>query len=106
MFPSEMIILMAIAVASNSNGKLLIGSMDVTGEYIGYLYNSLVTRGYLKKNKSRGYKLTPRGRQTLSEFLQANVSKAKDIIRTLQQLGIGSNQEIEQLRREAIRVRG
>jgi len=100
-----MVILMAIAVANDSNGKLLMGSMDVTGEYIGYLYNSLVTRGYLKKNKSKGYELTTRGKQTLSEFLEVNISKARDIIGTLKQLGIEGSQEIEKLGPEAIRVR-
>ena len=43
MFPSEMVILMAIAVNKDTGKKLLTRPMDVTGEYIGYLYDSLVT---------------------------------------------------------------
>lgn len=45
MFPSELAILMAIAVAGDSGKKLLTHPMDVTGECIGYLYGSLVRRG-------------------------------------------------------------
>ncbi len=41
MFPSEMAILMAIAVTGNSDKKLLTRPMDVAGEYITNLYNSL-----------------------------------------------------------------
>ena len=87
MFPSEMVILMAIAVARDSSKKLLTRPMDVTGEYIGYLNDSLVRRGYLKENSSRGYRLTSKGRETLFEFLRENKTRVKDAIKTLQQLG-------------------
>lgn len=49
MFPNEMVILMAIAVGKDAGKELLTRPMDVTGEYIGYLYNSLVSRDYLKE---------------------------------------------------------
>jgi len=103
MFPSEMVILMAIAVARDSDKKLLSRPMDVTGEYITYLYNSLVRRGYLKGNSSRGYQLTLEGREALFEFLRKNETRVKDTVKTLQQLGIEIDQGIDNLQREAIK---
>jgi predicted transcriptional regulator len=105
MFPSEMVILMAIAVARDSGKKLLTRPMDVTGEYIGYLYDSLVRRGYLKENGSTGYQLTSKGREALFEFLQKNKTRIKDTINTLQQLGIEIGQEKDKLEKEAIEVK-
>ncbi len=105
MFPSEMVILMAIAANKDTGKKLLTRPMDVTGEYIGYLFDSLVSRGYLKGNRSRGYQLTPMGRESLLEFLHKNETRAKDTIKRLQQLGIESSQEIYKLGKEAIRVK-
>ena len=100
MFPTEMVILMAIAVARDSSKKLLTQPMDVTGEYIGYLYDSLVRRGYLKGNRLRGYQLTSKGGEALVEFLHQNRSRLKDTIKTLEQLGIESSQEINKLEKE------
>ena len=48
LFPGEMVILIAIAGAGDFGKKILTRPMDVTGEYIGYLYDSLVRRGYLE----------------------------------------------------------
>ena len=108
MFPSEMVILMAIAMNKDTGKKLLSRPMDVTGDYISYLYNSLVNRGYLRGNKLTGYKLTSIGTEALSEFLHRNGTMAKDTIRRLKQLGIEINQEQEQkiykLKREVIKV--
>ena len=105
MFPSEMVILMAIAVTGDSDKKLLSRPMDVTGEYITYLYNSLVRRGYLKGNSLRGYQLTLKGREALFEFLCKNETRVKDTVKTLQQLGIEIGQGIDKVRREAIKVK-
>ena len=105
MFPSEMVILMAIAVAGDSGKKLLTRPMDVTGEYVGYLYASLVRRGYIKGNKSRGYQLTSMGKASLFEFLYENKTRVKDTVNALQRLGIEISQEIDNLEEEAIGVR-
>ncbi len=94
MFPREMVILMAIAGGRDTGKKLLTRPMDVTGDYIGYLYNSLVSRGYLKENSSGGYQLTSKGGEALLGFLSANKTGVKDTIRTLQQLGIEISQPI------------
>lgn len=104
MFPSEMVILMAIAGAGDSGEKLLTRPMDVVGEYIGYLYNSLVARGYIKKNSPRGYQLTTKGRQALFDFLHENKGRVKDTMKTLQQLGIEISPEIDKLEKELIKV--
>ena len=106
MFPSEMIILMATAATRDSGKKLLTHPMDATGEYIGYLYDSLVRGGYLKKkNSSREYQLTTKGREVFFQFLQENRTKTEDMIKRLQQLGIDISQQIDKLEKEAIKVK-
>ena len=105
MFPSEMVILMAIAVTKDSGKKLLTRSMDVTGEYIGYLYGSLVKRGYLKEDSPRVYQLTSKDRETILEFLRENKTRVKDTIDMLQQLGVEKSQEIDKLGKEVIEVK-
>jgi predicted transcriptional regulator len=109
MLPSEMIILMAIGVNKNTGKKLLTRPMDVTGEYIGYLYDSLVSRGYLKGHRSTGYQLTPIGREAILEFIHKNKTKARDVVKRLQLLGIEITLEQEQnlgeLEKEAIKVK-
>ena len=105
MFPSEVAMLMAVVSARDSGKRLLTRPMDVVGEYIGYLCDSLVKRGYLKERGSEGYQLTPMGRETLLEFLYENKAKVNDAIKTLQQLGIESSQEIDELIEEVIEVK-
>ena len=109
MLPSEMIILMAIAIDKNSGRKLLTRPMDVTGEYIGYLYRSLVNRGFLKGHRSTGYQLTLLGRESILEFLHKNKTMAKDVVKRLRLLGIeispAQEQKIGKLKMEAIKVK-
>ena len=105
MFPGEMIILLAIAMTRGSGKGLLTHPMDVTTEYISYLYNSLVKRGYLTANGQKGYQLTAKGSEALFEFLRENRAKVKITIGTLQKLGIEINQEIDELEKEAIKVK-
>jgi len=105
MFPSEMVILMAVAVGRDSGKKLVTRPMDVTGEYVGYLYNSLVRREFLKGNSSRGYELTSKGREALFDFLRQNENRVKDTIKRLRQLGIECSQEMGKLGKEAVEVK-
>ena len=105
MLPSEMVILMAIAVTKDSGKKLLTRPMDVSSEYIGYLYDSLVERGYIEGNNSSGYQLTWTGMATLVEFLRQNKARIKDTVQALQQLGIAKSQEIGKLAKEATEVK-
>ena len=104
MFPGEAAMLMAIAVARDSGKKLLTRPMDVVGGYIGYLYDSLVSRGYLKRDSSTEYQLTSKGREALLEFLHANKTSVKDTLKTLQPLGIEINVEVDNLEKEVIKV--
>ena len=105
MLPNEMVILMAIEIARDS-GKKQLNPMDVTGEYIGYLYDSLVRRGYLKGNSSRGYQLTSEGREALFEFVLENKTRVKEMIEEmLQQLGVKSSEGIDKLAREVLEVK-
>jgi hypothetical protein len=96
MLPSEMIILMAITVNKSTGQKLLTRPMDVTGEYIGYLYNSLVNRGYLRGHRSTGYKLTTIGREAILDFIKKNNSRSDDVVNRLRLLGIEISPEQEQ----------
>jgi len=105
LFPSEMIVLMAVVGAGDFGYGLLNRPMDVTGQYIGYLYDSLVKRGYLEGNSSRGYQLTSKGKDALFEFVHKNKTKVKGTMKTLKQLGIGISQEMEELEKEAGEVK-
>ena len=101
MFPSEMIILMAIEASRDSGKKLLARPVGVTQEYIDSLYHSLVSRGFLKKKGLGGYELTSEGRETLFEFLLENKTIiVKEAIKALQQIGIGSSQDMDELIKE------
>jgi predicted transcriptional regulator len=106
MLPGEIIILIAIVESGELGKKLVNSPMDVTSEYIGYLYNSLVKRGFLTRDSSTGYQLTAKGRDALFEFLRENRTRVKDMIGSLQQLCIGiSSQEIEEVEKKPIEVK-
>jgi DNA-binding MarR family transcriptional regulator len=108
MLPSEMIILMAISINKSAGQKLLTHPMDVTSEYIGYLYNSLVNRGYLRGHRSTGYQLTTIGREAIFEFVKKNHTRSTDVVKRLRMLGIEVSPEQEQricnLKMEAIKA--
>lgn len=104
-----MIILMATVVNTKKGNKLLTHPMDVTSEYIGYLYNSLVNRGYLKHRSSTVYQLTPTGREAVFDFMKKNKTRSKDISERLKMLGIDISPEqehkIEKMGKESIKFR-
>ena len=109
MLPSEMIILLATVVNKKTGKKFLTRPMDVTGEYIGYLYNSLVSRGYLRGSRSTGYQLTAIGRAAIVDFMKKHKTRSEDIVKRLQLLGIemgpAQEQKLIELKKEAIRVK-
>ncbi len=105
MFLGEAVILMAIAVARDSGKKLLTRPMDVVGGCMGYLCDSLVGHGYVKRDGSEEYRLTSKGREALSEFMHTNKTSVKDTLKTLQPLGIEINMEVDNLERELIKVK-
>jgi len=108
MLPSEIIILMTIVVDAKAGKKLLTHLLDISGEYIGYFYNSLVNRGYLKHRGANGYQLTPAGRETISGFLKKSRTLPEDIVKKLRYLGMELSSEqvhkIEKIERNAIRA--
>lgn len=108
MFPSEMVILMAIAVNKDTGKELLTRPMDITGEYIGYLYDSLANRDYLRRDRLRGYRLTSKGEESLLEFLHSKETMARDTIKRLQRLKIEIGQkaerEINKLEKKVTRI--
>jgi hypothetical protein len=69
MFPSEILILMSIEKAGGFSDKQLTRPIDVTGKYAGYLYDSLVSCGFLDGDKATGYHLAQKGREAIAEAL-------------------------------------
>ncbi len=104
MFPAEMVILMAIEVAGDSVKRLLDRPMDISGQYIANLYESLVRRGYLKREKDRGFSLTAMGREALSGFLRENEPRVRELINTLEDLGIKPGIKVDAKEKETVAV--
>ena len=104
MFPNELIILLAIALSGGSGMTLRTRPMLAASEneYVGYLYRSLVTRGFISENGSKGFKLTSKGSEALLTFLNKNQTKITEIIEALNVLGIESSYRIRELGKEAI----
>ncbi len=102
MFPGEAAMLAAIAVTRDSGKELLTHPMDVVGGYIGYLYDSLLSHSYIKRDSSREYQLTPTGREALLEFLNTSKTSVKDTPKTLQPLGIEINVGVANLEEEVV----
>ena len=104
MLPSEMVILLAVLIGKDASRKLLERPMDVTGEYMGYLNDSLVKRGYLRRRRA-GFTLTDSGRQAIAGFLRKQGLKASAAADKLRQIGIEVTEEhrqkIDKLLREA-----
>ena len=77
MFPSETVILMDIARNKDSGNQLINRPMDVINEYIRYLCDSLVRRGYIKGNRTKGYELTSMGRKSLEFEVRTKLESKK-----------------------------
>jgi len=88
MFPSEMVVLMAIATTSKAYGKSDGQAAETSNDYTSHLYESLIQRGYLRETGIHKYQLTTKGKVVVREFLHDNKTKVGDIISTLKELGI------------------
>lgn len=95
MLPSELVILMAISINKRTGQKLLTNPLDVTSEYMSYLFNSLVNRGYLKGHRTTGFRLTTIGRDAVQTFIRKKGSKQMDIVERLRTVGINISPEQE-----------
>jgi DNA-binding IclR family transcriptional regulator len=92
--PAEMVILLAMAEAGGLGKEALRSRVvNMTDEYVGRLYRSLVRRGYLKRRGSSGYQLTSKGGEALIEFLHRNETRARRTINALERLRINIGQE-------------
>jgi len=98
MFPSEMVVLMAMAATRQSITGSLGWPGDVSYEHVNYLYNSLVQRGYLRENNPRGYQLTTKGRLAVMELLHHNETRVKELEKALQNLGINNGERLGKTR--------
>ncbi len=103
MLPSEMEIILAIALNKSVGKKLANSSMDVISEYFINVFNSLVSRGYLKGNRVKGYQLTPMGKTTLIRLLQENEARTQNALRRLKIFGIDYRTRMDKLRKEQSR---
>ena len=88
MFPSEMVVLMAMATTSKAYGKSNGRPAGTASDYTSHLYESLIQRGYLRETGIHKYKLTTKGRVVVRDFMHDNKTKVRDIIRILRELGI------------------
>ncbi|MGD9143715.1 MAG: hypothetical protein PVG61_07710 [Dehalococcoidia bacterium] len=95
MLPGEMVILIAVTMNKHTGRKLSSGPLDITSEYIGFLYNSLVKRGYIKGHPTTGFRLTALGEEVIRTFVRKNRSKDLDIVERLRLLGIELSPEQE-----------
>ena len=105
MFPGEMVILMATALPEDWGERVLMRPMDVASEYIGYLYNSLIVRGFLMENGCGKYSLTAKGSKALLWFMREDEAGVKDVIATLQQLDIGAGRKMDKVEKEVVGVK-
>jgi len=103
MLPSEMEIILAIALNRSVGKKLANSSMDVISEYFINVFNSLVRRGYLKGNRVKGYQLTPMGKTTLIRLLQENEARTQNALRRIKILGVDYHTRMDKLRKEQSR---
>ena len=92
MFPSEMVVLMAMAATRRSVTGSTGCPKDVSYEHVAYLYNSLVRRGYLRETNPGGYQLTVKGRLAVLELLHHNEARVKELEKALQNLGIDTGE--------------
>ena len=88
MFPSEMVVLMAIATTTRAYSKSDVQPADTVSNYTSHLYKSLIERGYLREAGGHRYRLTAKGRVVVRDFLHDNRTRVRDIMRTLKELGI------------------
>lgn len=100
MLPSEIEIILAVALNKNIGKKLVNSSMDVISEYFINIFNSLVSRGYLKGNRVRGYRLTSMSKTTLIRLLQGNEVRAQYALGRLKILGIDYHNHMDKLRKD------
>ena len=105
MFPGEMVILMAASLPGDWGEKLLMRPTNVASEYIGYLYDSLVVRGFLMKNGFRKYSLTAKGSKALLWFMHEDKAGVKDAIATLLQLDIGAGRKVDKVEEKVVGVK-
>ncbi len=99
MLPSEMEIISAIALNKSVGKKLANNSIDVISEYFIHVFNSLVSRGYLKGNRVKGYQLTPMGETDLIRLLQENEARTQNALRRLKILGVDYRNCMDKLRK-------
>lgn len=88
MFPSEMVVLMAIATTSKAYDRADSKPAETSNDYTSHLYESLIQRGFLLETGAHRYQLTVKGKVVVRDFLHDNKTKVRDIIRILKELGI------------------
>ena len=91
-------------MSKDSAKKIINRPMGLTGDYIGYLLDSLVRSGYLKGNGLKGYNVTPMGGEMLLEFVREREAIVQDTIRKLNQVLAKHTQEMNKLLKEQLAI--
>ena len=113
----EIQILIAIGLNRTLHKRIVNHKLAIANPYIGLSINSLVSRGYLKKDRATVYQLTSLGRKTLVEILSnydfdkvetlpdlwlQEEEKAKEATRSLRQLHNELSNKMKELREEQL----
>jgi len=67
----EIQILMAIGLNKTLHKRIINHKIAITNPYIGLSINSLISRGYLQKDRTKTYQLTSFGRKALVKILSS-----------------------------------
>jgi len=91
LLPGEIFVLLSIKLRNLSDTAFFKQPLNEMGDYIGSIYDSLVSKGYLIKNEVERYQLTYQGKKAVINVLKNKKAIMNGKIRVIQELHIGSN---------------
>ena len=103
MLPSELIMLIATVISSDSGLSFFSSPLGEMDRYLESLYSSLVKRGYLVKDSGK-YNLTPKGAIIFTSFLDDNRAKARSIVSTLERVREEGTQKFDEIFDEVVKA--
>ena len=103
MLPSELIMLIATVISTDSGLSFFSSPLDEMDRYLESLYSSLVRRGYLVNNSGK-YNLTPKGAVIFTSFVDDHRTKTKSIVSTLERLRVEGTRKFDELFDETVKA--
>ena len=103
MLPSELIMLIATVISTDSGLSFFSSPLDEMDRYLESLYSSLVRRGYLVNNSGK-YNLTPKGAVIFPSFVDDHRTKTKSIVSTLERLRVEGTRKFDELFDETVKA--